>query len=54
MASSHNRERARELDSNDPLAFTRSEFNIPTKAEIASTRLSDKCSPSKSHMLILV
>ncbi|KAH6849863.1 pyridoxal phosphate-dependent transferase [Chaetomium sp. MPI-CAGE-AT-0009] len=34
-------ERARALDRDDPLAFTRSEFNIPTKAQIASTRLPD-------------
>jgi kynureninase len=35
------RERAQGLDREDPLAFTRSEFNIPTKAQIASTRLPD-------------
>jgi kynureninase len=35
------RERARALDRDDPLSFTRSEFNIPTKAQIASTRLPD-------------
>lgn len=35
------RERARALDREDPLAFTRNEFNIPTKAQIASTRLPD-------------
>ncbi|KAJ4304276.1 Kynureninase (L-kynurenine hydrolase) [Collariella sp. IMI 366227] len=35
------RQRARALDQDDPLAFTRSEFNIPTKAQIASTRLPD-------------
>ncbi|AEO57858.1 hypothetical protein MYCTH_2304561 [Thermothelomyces thermophilus ATCC 42464] len=35
------RERARALDRDDPLAFTRSEFNIPTKTQIASTRLPD-------------
>ncbi|KAK4241882.1 pyridoxal phosphate-dependent transferase [Achaetomium macrosporum] len=38
------RERARELDRDDELAFTRSEFNIPTKAQIASTRLPDSAS----------
>ncbi|KAK4137238.1 kynureninase [Trichocladium antarcticum] len=35
------RERARALDQDDPLAFTRSEFNIPTRAQLASTRLPD-------------
>ena len=35
------RDRARALDREDQLAFTRSEFNIPTKAQIASTRLTD-------------
>ncbi|KAL2134042.1 hypothetical protein VTI74DRAFT_1153 [Chaetomium olivicolor] len=35
------RHKARALDQDDPLAFTRSEFNIPTKAQIASTRLPD-------------
>lgn len=34
-------EKARVLDQEDPLAVTRSEFNIPTKAQIASTRLPD-------------
>ncbi len=34
-------ERALALDQADPLAFTRSEFNIPTPAEIASTHLAD-------------
>ena len=34
-------ESARQLDREDPLAFTRSEFRIPTAAEIASTRLVD-------------
>ncbi|KAK3295801.1 pyridoxal phosphate-dependent transferase [Chaetomium fimeti] len=34
-------ERARALDRDDPLAFTRNEFNIPTKSQIASTRLPD-------------
>lgn len=33
------RERARALDRDDALAFTRSEFNIPSKSQIASTRL---------------
>ncbi|KAJ9158423.1 Kynureninase [Coniochaeta hoffmannii] len=42
MASSHSRDRARQLDKEDPLAFIRDEFNIPTKAEIASSRLVDK------------
>lgn len=49
MVSSHNRDRARQLDREDPLAFARSEFNIPSKAEIASTRLVDKT--GNSHML---
>jgi kynureninase len=40
-ASMDARERARALDRDDPLSFTRSEFNIPTKAQIASTRLPD-------------
>lgn len=54
-------DRARELDKDDSLAFTRREFNIPTKADIASTRLADKCitppasylvlGPSKQHSL---
>lgn len=30
------------MDKEDPLAFIRDEFNIPTKAEIASSRLVDK------------
>ncbi|KAK0738461.1 pyridoxal phosphate-dependent transferase [Schizothecium vesticola] len=34
-------ERAKQLDRDDPLAFTRAEFRIPTKAEIASTCLAD-------------
>lgn len=34
-------ERAQQLDRDDPLAFTRAEFRIPTKAEIASTRLAE-------------
>ncbi|KAK1827223.1 pyridoxal phosphate-dependent transferase [Podospora conica] len=34
-------EKAKQLDRDDPLAFTRAEFRIPTKAEIASTRLAD-------------
>jgi len=34
-------ERARSLDQEDVLAFARKEFNIPTTAEIASTRLAD-------------
>jgi kynureninase len=34
-------EAAKVLDSEDPLAFMREEFNIPTAAEIASTRLVD-------------
>ncbi|KAL2017881.1 hypothetical protein VTK56DRAFT_1585 [Thermocarpiscus australiensis] len=38
------RERARELDRDDPLAFTRSEFNIPSRTQIASTRLPDSAS----------
>jgi len=42
-------DRARQLDKNDPLAFTRDEFNIPTKSEIASARLVDKI--CKWHML---
>lgn len=42
MASSHSRERAGQLDSEDHLAFLREEFNIPSKAQIASTRLADK------------
>ena len=33
--------KAQELDRDDPLAFTRNEFNIPTKTQIASTRLPD-------------
>ncbi|KAH6636403.1 pyridoxal phosphate-dependent transferase [Chaetomium tenue] len=33
--------KAQVLDRDDPLAFTRSEFNIPTKTQIASTRLPD-------------
>jgi len=32
-------ERARSLDDSDPLAFTRIEFRVPTRAEIGSTRL---------------
>ena len=39
-------EKARSLDQEDPLAFARSEFNIPTRAEIASTRLADPGSQS--------
>ncbi|KAB5570179.1 pyridoxal phosphate-dependent transferase [Coniochaeta sp. 2T2.1] len=39
-------DRARQLDRDDPLAFTRAEINIPTKAEIASTRLVNKISSS--------
>ncbi|GAB1320373.1 Kynureninase (L-kynurenine hydrolase) [Madurella fahalii] len=38
------RQRARELDREDPLAFTRCEFNIPTRSQIASTRLVDSAS----------
>jgi len=34
-------EEAKVLDCEDPLAFTREEFNIPTAAEITSTRLVD-------------
>lgn len=33
--------KAQALDGDDSLAFTRSEFNIPTKTQIASTRLPD-------------
>ncbi|KAK4165366.1 pyridoxal phosphate-dependent transferase [Cladorrhinum sp. PSN259] len=39
-------ERAAQLDKDDVLAFTRSEFNIPTKAQIASTRLPDSSTAS--------
>ncbi|OIW33639.1 kynureninase [Coniochaeta ligniaria NRRL 30616] len=46
MASSHRRDRARQLDREDPLASTRSEFNIPSKAAIASNRLVDKSAAS--------
>ncbi|KAK3379757.1 kynureninase 1 [Lasiosphaeria ovina] len=35
------RQRARALDQSDALASTRGEFNIPTRAQIASSRLSD-------------
>ncbi|KAK4152858.1 pyridoxal phosphate-dependent transferase [Chaetomidium leptoderma] len=42
------RERAQALDRDDSLAFTRSEFNIPTKAQIASTRLSDSATAKAS------
>ncbi|KAK4115279.1 kynureninase [Canariomyces notabilis] len=35
------KQRARELDRDDPLAFTRNEFYIPTRSQIASTRLAD-------------
>ena len=35
-------EKASQLDREDPLAFTRNEFRIPTTAEIASTRLADQ------------
>ncbi|KAK3900877.1 pyridoxal phosphate-dependent transferase [Staphylotrichum tortipilum] len=35
------RERAQALDRDDPLAFTRGEFTIPTKAQIASSHLPD-------------
>ncbi|KAL2260279.1 hypothetical protein VTK26DRAFT_5750 [Humicola hyalothermophila] len=38
------KERARALDRDDALAFTRNEFNIPTKAQIASTRLPNPAS----------
>lgn len=39
-------ERAQTLDRDDPLASTRSEFNIPTPAQIASTRLPDPAAPA--------
>ncbi|KAK0646551.1 pyridoxal phosphate-dependent transferase [Cercophora newfieldiana] len=39
---------ARELDKKDELASLRSEFNIPTKTEIASTRLVDPAAASAS------
>ncbi|KAK4146148.1 pyridoxal phosphate-dependent transferase [Dichotomopilus funicola] len=35
------REKARALDKDDSLAFTRGEFNIPTRSQIASTQLLD-------------
>lgn len=35
------REKAQALDRDDSLAFTRGEFNIPTKNQIASTQLPD-------------
>ncbi|KAK3938366.1 Kynureninase 2 [Diplogelasinospora grovesii] len=42
------RGRAKALDRDDPLSFTRSEFNIPTRAQIASTRLADPASELKT------
>ncbi|RKU48122.1 Kynureninase (L-kynurenine hydrolase) [Coniochaeta pulveracea] len=39
MDTSSSRTRAQDLDREDPLAWARSEFNIPTKAEIASAQL---------------
>ncbi|KAK0711373.1 pyridoxal phosphate-dependent transferase [Lasiosphaeris hirsuta] len=44
------RAQAQALDQEDPLAFTRSEFNIPTVADIASTRLADPGSKGSSEM----
>lgn len=35
------RKQAEALDNEDPIAFIRDEFNIPTKAQIASSRLAD-------------
>lgn len=43
MSFEKSRDRARAQDRDDPLSFTRAEFNIPTKAQIASTRLGEKC-----------
>ncbi|KAH8909848.1 kynureninase [Coniochaeta sp. PMI_546] len=51
MVSSHSRDRARQLDREDPLAFIRNEFNIPSKAEIASTRLVDKTASTTEPVL---
>ncbi|KAK3368154.1 kynureninase 1 [Podospora didyma] len=49
--------RAQELDKNDAIAFTRSEFNIPTTAQIASTRLpsesSEACPSSDKECVYL-
>ncbi|KAK3990210.1 pyridoxal phosphate-dependent transferase [Cladorrhinum sp. PSN332] len=41
-------QRAAQLDKDDVLAFTRSEFNIPTRAQIASTRLPDSSASTTS------
>ncbi|TPX09458.1 uncharacterized protein E0L32_009346 [Thyridium curvatum] len=41
-AGSPRREEARALDRDDPLNFTRAEFVVPTKADLASTRLQVK------------
>lgn len=47
MSLSARREQAQGLDKDDPLAWTRSEFNIPTKAEIASAQLNHKRIPKR-------
>ncbi|KAK3333620.1 pyridoxal phosphate-dependent transferase [Cercophora scortea] len=41
IAVAEAREQAKALDREDPLAFTRAEFNVPTTAQIASTRLAE-------------
>ncbi|KAK4192054.1 pyridoxal phosphate-dependent transferase [Podospora australis] len=43
------RESARQLDRDDELAFTRPEFNIPTKSQIASTRLPESSNNEASN-----
>lgn len=43
------RERARQLDRDDELDFTRGEFNIPTKTQIASTRLPETVDAAGGH-----
>lgn len=52
MTLSGSRDRARELDGEDPLSFTRLEFNIPSKTEIASFRFIEKFASSESRSAV--
>ncbi|KAM7223708.1 kynureninase [Rhypophila decipiens] len=48
MASGNLMERAQTLDRDDPLSSLQAEFNIPTRAQIASSRLPESSSVSQS------